>query len=732
MLTIISILIFTFILFLILLFGKRYYDGIGLTEIEEEEEEEEEDETSDDFYQNNDRSSYFSDEVIDCQETIASSDTCVTVGQDLVTVLQRPMNGGKACSEKICKNTDVYDCGTTRGRRRGVFIQRRSDNKFLNIETKPCADESSFVLDDGYIFDPPISQEEIDEMTCKDTDIERITVQNSEGKDISWDVILKWEDFNVSGFATLWNMEVSQVYSGRDRFDLYTILNDSTLGIYKKIYLVPKDNNYARQLNRRQIKLSYNESAFHEHSQWSDGINLICEADNTQLIVYKPVFTACVSITGFNSKSKIKRNSDGKYLVISGPKLLKYYEDRANAENYEFQQVYDETTYSPFYFTTDIDNRTSKHQFCFGGDNDHVSYTTNEDDATIFSINKEENNLKIKLEFEVTNFNITQGTTEIGSYESPHTVTKYIELLENGDLSLCDNYKNFNKVIKPAANDIGAFGQIVEFGSGWGSGRIYNQYTPYQSDKITVLTDNDIYDGDTSDGKFRTCDVYKTDTKCFYGSSEPIVNSYSVFIEKYELVNIEKDDYTRQGSINNNNCSNDVSEEKKACQIDYKKCISYDDFFSYHGNLTDYSFGKCVPKTSFLNKNQWSSDLVDIITTKCDQSMNCDEGLMYEKQGEEEDGDDVYLSPSFIFNESDEQKQEEHMSDVFMSIQFPLEHEWGVKWTGLTPNPTCQTCAKSVGLLGGTRSSFEEGLNKFKNEEMKPITYSQACTIKTE
>src|SRR6056300_977249 len=104
MLTIISILIFTFILFLILLFGKRYYDGIGLTKIEEEEEEEE-DETSDDFYQNNDRGSYFSDEVIDCEETIASSDTCVTIGQDLATVLQRPMNGGKACSETLCKNT---------------------------------------------------------------------------------------------------------------------------------------------------------------------------------------------------------------------------------------------------------------------------------------------------------------------------------------------------------------------------------------------------------------------------------------------------------------------------------------------------------------------------------------------------------------------------------------------------------------------------------------------------
>ena len=137
MLTIISILIFTFILFLILLFGKRYYDGIGLTKIEEEKDEEE-DETSDDFYQNNDRNSYFSDEVIDCQETIASYDTCVTVGQDLVTILQRPMNGGKQCTDKICKNTDVYDC-RARGKEREVFIQRRSDNKFLNYKLVPCA-----------------------------------------------------------------------------------------------------------------------------------------------------------------------------------------------------------------------------------------------------------------------------------------------------------------------------------------------------------------------------------------------------------------------------------------------------------------------------------------------------------------------------------------------------------------------------------------------------------------
>ena len=698
-------LIFTFILFLILLFGKRYYDGIGLTKIEEGEEEE--DELSVKYYNNTNRGvrgSYFSDEVIDCEETIESSDTCVEIGQDLVTILQYPMNGGKKCTDKICKNSDIYNCGTARGRKPGVFIQKRSDNKFLNIDLIPCADESSFVLEDGYVYDPPISQEEIDKMTCKDTDIQRITVKNSEGEDMSWDVILKWEDFDVSGFATLWKLDVTQVSSGRDTLKIHTILKDSTLGIDKKIYLVPKDNNYARQLNRWQIALSYDESAFHEHSQWSDGVNLICEKDNTQLIVYKPVLTACVSITGFNSKSKIKRNSDGKYLVISGPKLLKYYEDRANAENYEFQKVYDETTSNPFYFTTDIDNRTSKHQFCLGGDNDHVSYTTNADDATIFIINKEGGNLKIKLEFDVTNFNITQGTTEIGSYESPHTVTKYIELLENGDLSLCDNYKNFNKVIKPV-RDIGAFGEIVEFGSGWLGGRIYNQYTPYQSDKITVLTDNDIYDGQTVDGKFRTCDVYKTDTKCFYGSSEPIVNSYSVFIEKYELVNIEKDDYTRQGSTDNNICSNDVSDEKKACQIDYKKCISYDDFYSYHGNLNDYSFGKCVPKTQFLNKIsetntdgnlKWSSELTDIVTTKCDQSMNCDEGM----------------ESSFIFNESDEQKQQGHMVKQFMDKNYPDDV--------LDDLP--------VNTIG----SVLENIRKFQDDEMKPTTYSQACTIKTE
>jgi len=719
-------LIFTFILFLILLFGKRYYDGIGLTKIEEEEEEE--DELSVKYYNNTNkdvRGSYFSDEVIDCEETIESSDTCVEIGQDLVTILQYPMNGGKKCTDKICKNSDIYNCETTRGRKPGVFIQKRSDNKFLNIDLIPCADESSFVLEDGYVYDPPISQEEIDKMTCKDTDIERITVKNSEGEDMSWDVILKWEDFDVSGFATLWKLEVTQVSSGRDRFNLHTILKDSTLGIYKKIYLVPKDNNYARQLNRWQIALSYDESAFHEHSQWSDGVNLICEKDNTQLIVYKPVLTACVSITGFNSKSKIKRNSDGKYLVISGPKLLKYYEDRANAENYEFQKVYDENGY--YYtesWTIDIDNRTSKHQLCFGGDNDHVSYTTNADDATIFIINKDGGNLKIKLEFEVTNFNITQGTTEIGSYESPHTVTKYIELLENGDLSLCDNYKNFNTVRYAENSDLGPPGEITEkmtyYGS-YGIGRRdYNTYSPYQSDKITIVTDsNDLGWGSQAR---ESCSVYKTDTKCFYGSSEPIDNSYSAFIQKYELVNIEKDDYTRQEPTGNNiGCSNDINipEEKKACQIDYKKCISLDDFYSYHGNMsefilggdfeitTDYSFGKCVPKTQFLNKLletntdgnlKWSSELTDIVTRKCDQIIECDQGM----------------ESSIVFNAADEQKQQGHMIKQFMDKNYPDDDfDFG-------------------DLPVNTKGPVYEIVRKFQDDEMKPITYSQACTIKTE
>ena len=715
MLTIISILIFTFILFLILLFGKRYYDGIGLTEIEEEEEEEEEeDETSDDFYQNNDRGSYFSDEVIDCQETIASSDTCVTVGQDLVTVLQRPMNGGKACSEKVCKNTDIYDC-RARGKERGVFIQRKTDNKFLNIKTKPCSDSSSFVLEDGMVFDPPISDEQIDEWTCKDTDIQRITVKNSEGEDVSWDVILEWEDYNVSGFATPWILRINPIdNSSRDRFDLYTHLMDSSYGINKTIYLVPAHGN--RQLNHWQIKLSYDESAFHEHSQNSDGVNLICEEDNAQMVRYEPAFLACLdnryenkTIVGFTSKSKIKRKSDGKYLVISGPKLLKYYADRAQAEDYEFQKVYDVGKATNMSMigggedtgpvVTDIDNRTSKHQLCSGGDSDHVSYTGNVDEATIFSIKKDDNNLTIKVEFEVTNFNITEGTTQIGSYQSPHTVTKYIELLGNGDLSLCNNYPSLYTSQKGYSSARGMDWYTMD--TYYGDWTYFRTPTQYANGKITGLKN--------SNGQCCQCSLYSPNSEwCFYGPSDSITNSYPSFKQRYELDHIEKDDFTRVEEIDNTpNCVDDKT--PTACQTDYKKCTSYEEFFPYHGNKTDYDLGKCVPKTQFLNKiseltsegnSKWSSEFTDIVTKRCGQSFDCTKHFSHFTPG---------IS---FFNQRDLDKQQGHMINQFMDKNYPND-DFG-------------------DLPINTKGPVLEIVRKFQDDEMKPITYSDACTSKTE
>ena len=703
MLTIISILIFTFILFLILLFGKRYYDGIGLTKIEEEEEEEEnkEDDTKPNFYDTDNRDSYFSDEVVDCQETIAGYEECVTVGQDLVTVSQYPMNGGKACTEKLCRNTDVYDC-RAHGKERGVFIQRKTDNKFLNIEIKPCADGSSFVLEDGYVFDPPISQEEIDEMTCKDTDIQRITVKNSEGKDISWDVILKWEDYNVSGFATTWILRIKPIdNSGKDSFDLYTHLRDSSYGIDKTIYLVPAHGN--RQLNHLQIKLSYNESAFHEHSQNSDGVNLVCTEDNSQMVRYEPTFIACPdnryenkTIVGFTSKSKIKRKSDGKYLVISGPKLLKYYADRANAEDYEFQKVYDVGTATNLSASlgyadtgpvvTDIDNRTSKHQLCFGGDSDHVSYTGNADEATIFSIKEDDNNLTIKVEFEVTNFNITQGTTQIGSYQSPHTITKYIELLGNGDLSLCNKINH--SLYTSTKGFSNARGMDWYTSDGWYTWTSFYTTTQYANGKITGLHN--------SNGQCCQCTVYKPNSEwCFYGPSDQITNSYPSFKQRYELDHIEKDDFTRVQEIDTTpNCIDDKT--PTACQMDYKKCTSYEEFFPYHGNKTDYSFGKCVPKTSFLNKlstdkeigdNKWSSELADIVTKRCDQSLDCKSGV----------------KSSNVFNKDDMDKQFDYL-------------------IGLIPS----------GVHPAVIQNKRNRANLIIENDMKPITYSDACTSKTE
>jgi len=227
MLTIISILIFTFILFLILLFGKRYYDGIGLTKIEQEKE----DETSDDFYHNNDRSSYFSDEVIDCQETIASYDTCVTVGQDLVTILQRPMNGGKQCTDKVCKNTDVYDC-RARGKEREVFIQRKTDDKFLNYYVTSCEDNENLS-----------NASDKEDYGCKNKDIYRI---ENVYRGVKWDISLKWEDYDADLGVSKWKLKILPInaregdqikYPGRDSFQISAHIYSSEYYIDKTIYL---------------------------------------------------------------------------------------------------------------------------------------------------------------------------------------------------------------------------------------------------------------------------------------------------------------------------------------------------------------------------------------------------------------------------------------------------------------------------------------------------------------
>lgn len=687
-------LIFTFILFLILLFGKRYYDGIGLTEIEEEEEENEKELSVKYYsYQNTDRSSYFSDEVIDCKETIASSDTCVEIGQDLVTILQRPMNGGKQCTDKTCKNSDIYNCGTIGGRKRGVFIQRRSDNKFLNIDTKPCADESSFVLADGYVFDPPISQEEIDKMTCKDTYIERITVKNPEGKDISWDVILKWEDFNVSGFATLWKLEVSTIQDeplpNRDTLKIHTILKDSTLGIDKKIYLAPAIGNTGLELNLNiAINRPENKSYFKSHvSEGSSGINLICEEDNTQLIVYKPVHTACTTLGELVSLKFIKRKSDGKYLVVKGPKLLDYYADRGGAPWNEFDMKPQSMAHQR--------SNVSFHEVCIDGDNYHISYTDDINKATGIIIEKSDTTISLKLEYEVSNFELV-NKWNIDHYKDPHKVTKYLELV-NGNISLCNNWKYTkwtyqekndyvdNKVIGlrpenapdiPLA-DAKVFTDWV--GTWWSS----------PDDLICKVDRNPSeYNKDWGYGRFAT-GWEDPETTCFYGSQDKIDISIDLFEQNYELV---ESNITMRTGNEPENCK-EKTEQEQECEKDYKKCISYDDFYSYHGNLTDYSFGKCVPKTSFLNKLstdleggsqyfKWSPDLADIVTKKCDQSMYCDEGM----------------ESSNVFNKNDMTKQFDYLIGKIPS---------GVHPAGI--------------------QAHRYRANYILQNEMKPITYSQAC-----
>ena len=664
MLTIISILIFTFILFLILLFGKRYYDGIGLTKIEEEKEEEE-DETSDDFYKNNDRNSYFSDEVIDCQETIASSDTCVTVGQDLVTILQYPMNGGKACSEKICKGVDIYNC-RARGKEREVFIQRRSDNKFLNYQLEPCADD-------------------LEEYKCENTNIQRL--ENSDG--VKWDIKMRWADYNVDGYASTWILKILPIdNSNRDSFQLYSNIKSDEYKLDTVIYLSSQDNVLS---NKNNNNITYDERYFKTHiSEGSDGINLICQEDNTQLIVYEPVHKACTTLGEAASLKFVKRKSDGKYLVVKGPKLLDYYADRDNSPDWHFgvDQAWRGSER----------NTTSFHEFCIDGDNYHINYTDDINEATGIIIEKSDTTISLRLEYEVTNFNIIDGTIEIGSYESPHKVTKYLELV-NGNISLCNNWKYTKwtypekdyvdtKVIglRPEnAPDIAleyAKATVDWVGTWWTTpddlicsvNRIPTSYDEPESGYPTALTWED------------------PETTCFYGSQDKIDISTDLFEQNYELV--ESNTIMRIGN-EPENCK-EKTEQAQECEKDYKKCISYEEFFPYHGNLTDYSFGKCVPKTSFLNKLstdmeasniKWSPDLADIVTKKCDQLIECDEGM----------------ESSNVFNKDDMDKQFDYL-------------------IGLIPS----------GVHSAIIQNKKKKANLIIENDMKPITYSDACTSKTE
>ncbi|MGA1049565.1 MAG: hypothetical protein ACO3UU_16295 [Minisyncoccia bacterium] len=152
------------------------------------------------------------------------------------------------------------------------------------------------------------------------------------------------------------------------------------------------------------------------------------------------------------------------------------------------------------------------------------------------------------------------------------------------------------------------------------------------------------------------------ETTCFYGSQDKINISTDLFEQNYELV--ETNTSIRIGN-EPKNCKEKTEQEQK-CENDYTKCTSYEEFFPYHGFKTDYSFGKCVPKTSFLDKlateegtesgvNKLYNGLQDIDTKRCDQSLECDEGM----------------ESLFIFNEDDMNNQYEYMKGLIDNSLHP-------------------------------------------------------------
>jgi len=646
---ILSILLFTFTLVLILLLGKMYYDKISLTKIEEGEE----DDTKPNFRDTDNIDSYFSDEVVDCVETVAGYDECVTVGQDLVTISQYPMNGGKACTEKVCRNIDVYDC-RARGKERSVFIQRRSDNKFLNYKMVPCAD-----YNDICCGKTELSDDQIQEFKCKNYKIKRL--ENSEG--VKWDIYMDWEDYNVVGYASSWILKILPIDdSNRDSFQLYANIKSDEYKLDTVLYLSSQDDVLSKN-----IKISFDEKYFKTHtSEGSEGINLVCEEDNTQLIVYEPVHKACTTLGELVSTMFVKRKSDGKYLVVKGPKLLDYYADRVNASDFEFGLKH-ATPYGEI-------NTTSFHEFCIDGDNYHISYTDDINKATGIIIEKSDTTISLRLEYEVTNFELkghrldqTWGLGEnkdIINYKDPHKVTKYLELVD-GNISLCNNWK-YTKWTYPEKDyvDTKVIGLRPENAADIPLEDAKKDY-PWVGTRWTTPDDiicevyRDVIEYDEWD---RAISWKDPETTCFYGSQDKINISTDLFEQNYELV--ETNTSIRIGN-EPKNCKEKTEQEQK-CENDYTKCTSYEEFFPYHGFKTDYSFGKCVPKTSFLDKlateegtesgvNKWYNGLQDIVTKRCDQSLECDEGM----------------ESLFIFNEDDMNNQYEYMKGLIDNSLHP-------------------------------------------------------------
>ena len=642
MLTIISILLFAFILFFIFLFGKRYYDGIGLTKIEEEEEEEEnkEDDTKSNFYDIVNRDSYFSDEVVDCKETIAGYEECVTVGQDLVTVLQHPMNGGRACTEKVCQGVHVHDC-RARGKEREVFIQRRSDNKFLNIDFKPCL---QYVFDwtcqyENWYTEPPCPQTEYN---CTWPQIyPAIRAENAEHRDPSaWDVLLKWEDYNVTGSATKWKLKILPIDTlaesfddRRDSFQLYTTVH------------IPEWN--------------FGPHTFHVNKEGINELSCVTTPQPTPT----PPPNPCEQPESLSSKfcnvpQKITFREDSKWHSELGA----WYELSEKTDVFLKYELHD---------SSGVRNPKSGITFTASG--------VDGEGQPIMRLN----------------------VNDTGEGDEPHffVIKDY--------WSTSDKFESDEQV------------------SSWSKIQLFTKDGEQEILQAEFYVP-DLFGKDVSwppppwPPPQKTCDYkvsyseYKFKKHVSEGSEG--INLLCADDNTQMIVYEPKWDCTCK---DNDNCLPEEVErrendqicpvEQKECGEDYKKCTSYEEFFPYHGNKLDYDLGKCVPKTQFLNKiseltsegnSKWSSEFTDIVTKRCGQSFDCTKPFSPSTPG---------IS---FFNQRDLDKQQGHMINQFMDKNYPD--------------------ANFDDLPVNTKGPVYEIVRKFQDDEMKPITYSDACTSKTE